>query len=63
MTNSHNTGRVVQGRIIRRHGAAMAPVIWSDPEDAQRTIRGIGNSLLLSLPLWGMSAAILWALL
>ena len=62
MTNSKNAGRVAQGRMIRRYGATAAPEIRLDPGDAQEAACGLINGLLLSLPLWGMVAAILWAL-
>ena len=48
--------------MIRRYGATAAPEIRLDPGDAQEAACGLINGLLLSLPLWGMVAAILWAL-
>jgi hypothetical protein len=62
MTNSKNAGRVTQGRMIRRYGAPAALETRLDPGDAQAAACGVINGLLLSLPLWGMAAAILWAL-
>jgi hypothetical protein len=62
MTYSINAGRIVQGRMIRRYGATAAPEPQLDP-DALRAARGLVSGLLLSLPLWGMAAVILWVLL
>ena len=62
MTNSIMLGRIVQGRMIRCYGATAASEPRLDP-DALKAARGLVNGLLMSLPLWGMAAAILWVLL